>query len=216
VSKVTDEREDKLAWRRAFFIAVAGYPVLIGLMVYFATLPKVIAFLVEHDSVTGTYTPLGPAKPMAAPDTDSRRATIGHWLEDVYTVTDEHSQVNVRRRVFGMTKNGTDGYGSVDTLLKDPVSGTDAMRKARLIYAVTVDNVAASDNQHFTADYTLRVYDDNNTLRQASHWHAVIVAEWHPEIDDPAIIWVNPSRLFITSFITNPAGAAEPGVGGLR
>lgn len=208
VSRISQERKDKAAWRRVTFVLLAGYVVGIALLVFFATLPRVEPFLIEHDSTTGSYTAIGPAKAIDPPGIQSREASIGEWLERLYTVTDDHSQVNVKKRVFGMVKAGSQAYIAVSTYWKDPQRGPDALRDAKLTYSVTVLNVDATDNQNFTADYQIRVFDSQNTLRATENRHAQITAEFHPEITDPRILWANPSQLFITQFVDAPANAA--------
>jgi type IV secretory pathway TrbF-like protein len=210
VSRISEERKDKTAWRRVAFLLMIGYVIGIALLVYFAQLPRVEPFLIAYDSSTGAYIPIGPAKPEDPPGITSRVATIGRWLEDCYTVTDFHSQVNIKNRCFGGVKAGSQAYNAIHSYWYDPQRGPDAMRGAKLTYSITVENVDATDNQHFTADYTLRVFDDMNELRATENRHAQITAEWHPEISDPKILWANPDQLFVTQFIDGPAGNIAP------
>ncbi len=213
VSRISEERRDKAAWRRWTFILAAGYPVLFAVIVYLAQLPQVQPFLIALTS-TGAYIPIGPAKPFDPPDVQSREAVIGHWLEDCYTVTDEHSQLNVRKRCFGMVKSGSQAYQAVNAYWSDPMRGPDAMRANKLTYSITVENVDATDNEHFIADYTLRVFDNQNELRETDNRHAQITAEFHPEVKDPNLLWVDPSRIYITQFMDGPAGNVAPTTGG--
>jgi type IV secretory pathway TrbF-like protein len=210
VDRLSQERTDKFAWRRAFFLSILLYPIGIALMVYFATLPRVQDFVIEHDRASGQYIALGPAKPFEAPDVNAQRALIAHFIEDLYTITDEHSQVNVRRRIFAHIPQSAPAYQAISAMLHDQQIGTDAMRRRQLTYAVTVDNVDSVDASHFTADYTLRIYDARNSLQSTQHRRAQIVAQIDPTVDDPEVLWVNPERLFILQYIDNPAGAVEP------
>jgi type IV secretory pathway TrbF-like protein len=209
IERLSQERSDKYAWRRAFFLSIALYPIGIALMVYFATLPRVQDFVIEHDRSTGQYIALGPAAPFEPPDINSRRALIAHFIEDLYTVTDEHSQVNVSRRIFGHVPSSSPAYGAISALLHDPNVGIAAMRRHQYTYAVTVDNVDSVDDTNFTASYTLRIYDARNVLLSTQKRRAQIVARIDPNVVDPAVLWVNPERMFITQYIDNPAGDAE-------
>lgn len=213
VSRISEERRDKAAWRRLSFILIAGYPIMIAVLVYLAQLPQVQPFLIALTQ-TGAYVPIGPAKPFDPPDIDARESAIGHWIEDLYTVTDAHSQVNIRKRVYGMLKAGSQAFRAVDEYWTDPTRGPDAMRNSKLTYSVTVENVDATDNEHFTADYTLRVFDNQNDLRATEHRHAQLTVEFHPEVKDPNLLWVNASRLYITQFMDGPAGNVAPTTGG--
>jgi type IV secretory pathway TrbF-like protein len=214
IDRLSQERSDKFAWRRAFFLSVALYPIGIALLVYFSTLPRVQDFVIEHDRASGQYLAIGPARPFDPPDVNTRRALLAHFVEDLYTITDPHAQISLNRWIYSRIPQTSPAFNAINGMLNDPTTGTAAMRARGETYAAEVTNVEAIDGEHFNVYYTLRIYAAGSVPRAVQQRRAQITAQIDPSVVDPAVLWLNPERLFITQYLDNPAGSADSIDGG--